>query len=483
MIDVGQNEDTICALSTANGVGAIGVIRVSGVKALEIVSQIASKNLIYKTSHTAHFATIHNSKDEIVDEVLITVFAKGKSFTGEESAEIGCHGSPYIQQQIIQLLLEKGCRMAEPGEFTMRAFMNGKMDLSQAEAVADLIASQSRNAHNIAIKQMRGGFSNELKEIREKLINFASLIELELDFSEEDVEFADRTQLKKMVNDVLLYINRLAKSFELGNAIKNGVPVAIVGAPNTGKSTLLNTLLGEDRAIVSNIEGTTRDVIEETLNINGILFRLIDTAGIREGAETIEAMGIERSLEKIKSAQIVLVMSDFSEEGSKAEGHASMDTLSAAEWVEQLQAQYPEKKFVLVGNKTDLRSNDSLRYIPIKNRDTQSDVLSPIQVPFIPISAKEGKGIDELRAWMETQVLGNFDLANETIVSNVRHYDALTKTEEQLQKAKDGLETGVTSDFVAMDIRQAMYHLGSITGDISSDELLGNIFSRFCIGK
>lgn len=469
MINVGQNDDTICALSTANGVGAIGVIRVSGAKALEIVSQIASKNLIDKASHTAHFATIHNSKEEIVDEVLITVFAKGKSFTGEESAEIGCHGSPYIQQQIIQLLLEKGCRMAEPGEFTMRAFMNGKMDLSQAEAVADLIASQSRNAHNIAMKQMRGGFSNELKEIREKLINFASLIELELDFSEEDVEFADRTQLKKMVNDVLLYIGRLAKSFELGNAIKNGVPVAIVGAPNTGKSTLLNTLLGEDRAIVSNIEGTTRDVIEETLNINGILFRLIDTAGIREGAETIEAMGIERSLEKIKSAQIVLVMSDFSEEGSKAEGHASMDTLTASEWVKDLQKEHPAKKFVLIGNKSDLR-----------NEIFSTSILSST---FIPISAKEGKGIDELRAWMETQVLGNFDLANETIVSNVRHYDALTKTEEQLQKAKDGLETGVTSDFVAMDIRQAMYHLGSITGDISSDELLGNIFSKFCIGK
>lgn len=469
MINVGQNNDTICALSTANGIGAIGVIRVSGEKALEIVSQIASKNLVEKVSHTAHFATIHNAKNEIVDEVLITVFSKGKSFTGEESVEIGCHGSPYIQQQIIQLLLEKGCRMAEPGEFTMRAFMNGKMDLSQAEAVADLIASQSRNAHNIAMKQMRGGFSNELKEIREKLINFASLIELELDFSEEDVEFADRTQLKKMVNDVLLYINRLAKSFELGNAIKNGVPVAIVGAPNTGKSTLLNTLLGEDRAIVSNIEGTTRDVIEETLNINGILFRLIDTAGIREGAETIEAMGIERSLEKIKSAQIVLVMSDFSEEGSKAEGHASMDTLSAAEWVEQLQVEYPEKKFVLVGNKIDIRNSSSLS-------------LS-LSLPFIAVSAKQGKGIDELRSWMETQVLGNFDLANDTIVSNVRHYDALTKTEEQLQKAKDGLETGITSDFVAMDIRQAMYHLGSITGDISSDELLGNIFSRFCIGK
>jgi tRNA modification GTPase len=471
MINVGQNNDTICALSTANGVGAIGLIRISGNEALEIVSKISSKNLVGKESHTAHFATIKNKLGEIIDEVLITIFSKGKSFTGEEIAEIGCHGSPFIQQQIIQLLLDNGCRMAEPGEFTMRAFMNGKMDLSQAEAVADLIASQSRNEHNIAMKQMRGGFSNELKDIREKLINFASLIELELDFGEEDVQFADRTQLNKMVNDVLLYIGRLAKSFELGNAIKNGVPVAIVGAPNTGKSTLLNTLLGEDRAIVSNIEGTTRDVIEETLNINGILFRLIDTAGIREGAETIEAMGIERSLEKIKSAQIVLVMSDFSEEGSKAEGHASMDTKTASQWVNDLQAEYPDKKFVLVGNKVDLRNI------------SESDLTSTLTSTFIAISAKEGKGIDELRSWMETQVLGNYDLANETIVSNVRHFDALTKTEASLQSAKDGLESDVSSDFVAMDIRQAMYQLGSITGDISSDEILGNIFSKFCIGK
>jgi tRNA modification GTPase len=470
MINIGQQNDTICALSTANGIGAIGLIRISGKESLSIVSKMASKNLVGKESHTAYFATIKNKVGEIIDEVLITVFSEGKSFTGQEIAEIGCHGSPFIQQQIIQLLLDNGCRMAEPGEFTMRAFMNGKMDLSQAEAVADLIASQSRNAHNIAMKQMRGGFSNELKDIREKLINFASLIELELDFGEEDVQFADRTQLNKMVNDVLLYIGRLAKSFELGNAIKNGVPVAIVGAPNTGKSTLLNTLLGEDRAIVSNIEGTTRDVIEETLNINGILYRLIDTAGIREGAETIEAMGIERSLDKIKSAQIVLVMSDFSEEGSKVEGHASMDTKTAAEWVDQLQAEYPEKKFLLIGNKSDLRKSSST---------SNSLSISPFQA----ISAKEGKGIDELRAWMEEQVLGNFDLANETIVSNVRHYDALTKTEASLQSAKNGLEADVSSDFVAMDIRQAMYQLGSITGDISSDEILGNIFSRFCIGK
>ena len=467
-----QSQDTICAIATANGIGAIGLIRVSGDKSLEIVSSIFSKDLQNRTTHTAHFGTIQNKEKELIDEVLVTIFHQGKSFTGEESAEIACHGSPYIQQQVMQLLLQNGCRLANPGEFTMRAFANGKMDLSQAEAVADLIASQSRNAHNIALKQMRGGFSNELKDIREKLMNFASLIELELDFGEEDVQFADRTQLNKMVDDVVIYIGRLIQSFELGNAIKNGVPVAIVGAPNTGKSTLLNTLLGEERAIVSNIEGTTRDVIEETININGILFRLIDTAGIREGAETVEAMGIERSLEKIKIAEIVIVMSDYSESGSQVEGHLSMETETAAIWVNQLQEEYPDKNFVLIGNKADLRST--------KNTP---DTISNSDLKFIPISAKQKEGIEDLKTWMETAVIGNFDLQNETIVSNVRHHDALTKTLTSLQKAKTGLVENVTSDFVAMDIRQAMYDLGTITGDISTDDLLGNIFSKFCIGK
>jgi tRNA modification GTPase len=471
MIDIGQKEDTICALSTANGIGAIGLVRVSGEKALTITSSIFSKNLEDKPTHTAHFGTIRSQSGELIDEVLVTVFAAGKSFTGEASAEIACHGSPFIQQQIIRLLLEAGCRMAEPGEFTMRAFLNGKMDLSQAEAVSDLITSQSRNAHHIAMKQMRGGFSNDLKEIREKLINFASLIELELDFSEEDVEFADRTQLNKMVNDVLAYIRRLAKSFELGNAIKNGVPVAIVGAPNTGKSTLLNQLLGEDRAIVSNIEGTTRDVIEETMNINGIVFRLIDTAGIREGAETVEAMGIERSFEKIKAAQLVIVMSDYSELGSLAEGHQSMNTETAATWINTLQGEHPDKAFVLIGNKADLRNSISENTPELNN------------IQFIPLSAKAGDGIEQLKSWMESQVIGNFDLANETIVSNERHFDALLKTEASLAKAKECLDTNITADFVAMDIRQAMHHLGTITGDISTDDLLGNIFSKFCIGK
>lgn len=453
-----HSNDTICALATPNGVGAIAMIRVSGAKSLEIVTAIFSKSLQDKASHTAHFGTVKNEQNEVIDEVLITVFAEGKSFTGEESAEIACHASPYIQQQIIQALLQKGCRLAEPGEYTMRAFMNGKLDLSQAEAVADLIASQSKSAHDIALKQLRGGFSNELKELREKLIHFASLVELELDFAEEDVEFADRKELKQLVTDVLSYINRLAKSFELGNAIKNGVPVAIVGAPNTGKSTLLNQLLGEDRAIVSNIAGTTRDVIEETLNIEGILFRLIDTAGIREGAEEIEALGIERSKEKIKQAQIVLCLADASLPSSLKE---------VTNWAIEIETEFPDKKVLVLANKQDI---------------SQENVES-CEKEYISISAKEGIGMEILREKLVELVTGDFILANDTIVSNIRHYDALVRTAVSLEKAKFDLDNNISADFVAMDIRQAMYDLGTITGDISTDDLLGNIFSKFCIGK
>jgi tRNA modification GTPase len=447
------SKDTICALATPNGVGAIGVIRVSGAKSLEIVGKVFSRSIQSAASHSAHFGTIRNTQGAIIDEVLVTVFQTGKSFTGEESVEIGCHGSPYIQQQIIQLLLQSGCRMADPGEFTQRAYLNGRMDLSQAEAVADLIAAQSRSAHNIAIKQLRGKFSNKLKELREKLIHFASLVELELDFAEEDVEFADRTELKTLVTDVLHYIERLAQSFELGNAIKNGVPVAIVGEPNTGKSTLLNQLLEDDRAIVSNIAGTTRDVIEETLNIEGILFRLIDTAGIRDNAEEIEALGIERSKEMIRKATVVLCMADSTVDGALGRVES---------WVETLRQDFPEKKIIPVLNKVD---------------------VSEKETDWLAISAKEGTGIDALRNQLVAAVQGDFDVAEETIVSNARHHDALLRTSEALRKALDGLETGVTGDFVAMDIRQAMFELGQITGDISTDDLLGNIFAKFCIGK
>ncbi|ASS50586.1 MAG: tRNA uridine-5-carboxymethylaminomethyl(34) synthesis GTPase MnmE [Candidatus Fluviicola riflensis] len=464
------SSDTICALSTAQGMGAIAVIRVSGKQALEIASSVFSKSLEEAASHTAHFGRIRTSEGEIIDEVLITVLREGHSFTGEHTVEIACHGSQFIQQQILQLLLERGCRMAEPGEFTMRAFMNGRMDLSQAEAVADLIASESKRAHEVAMKQMRGGFSNELKTLREKLIHFASLVELELDFAEEDVEFADRTQLNQLIIEVLNYVQRLIQSFALGNVLKNGVPVAIVGAPNTGKSTLLNQLLGEERAIVSNIAGTTRDVIEETLNIDGILFRLIDTAGIREDAEAIEALGIERSHEKIKQAQLVLIMSDYSLTASNQEGHQSMNETEAAEWSDHLSEQFPDKHFLVVGNKADLRA-------------TKDNTLWQHATPLLPISAKTGEGIIELKKWLVDQVMGDFNTQTDTIVTNARHLDALHKTAESLEKAKWGLDTNVTGDFVAMDIRQAMFELGTITGDISTEDLLGNIFSKFCIGK
>ncbi|PHR26763.1 MAG: tRNA uridine-5-carboxymethylaminomethyl(34) synthesis GTPase MnmE [Fluviicola sp.] len=446
-----NHQETICALATANGIGAISVIRVSGNKSWEIVSKIFSKSLIGKVSHTAHFGTI-SDEGKLIDEVLITIFADGKSFTGEESAEIACHGSPFIQQQIIKILTKNGCRLAKPGEYTQRAFLNGKMDLSQAEAVADLIAAQSRSSHEIALKQLRGGFSSELKDLRDKLIHFASLVELELDFAEEDVEFADRTELKALVKSVLAYVSRLAESFELGNAIKTGVPVAIVGAPNTGKSTLLNQLLGDDRAIVSDIAGTTRDVIEETLNIEGILFRLIDTAGIREGAEEIEAMGIVRSKEKIDQAKIVLCLADAS---------VSTSIEEVKTWVSELESTYPNKRIQLIVNKSDLNAS----------------------AEGIAISAKEGENIETLKEWMVNSVLDGFDMANETIVSNARHYEALVKTAEALEKALNGLETNISADWVAIDIRQAMFELGTITGDISTDDLLGNIFAKFCIGK
>jgi tRNA modification GTPase len=457
-----NNQDTICALSTPNGIGAIALIRISGRHSFEFVSSIFSKNILNFPSHSAHFGKIINKNKQTIDEVLVTVFKEGKSFTGENCVEISCHGSLYIQQQILNLLLESGCRMAQPGEFTMRAFLNGKMDLSQAEAVADLISSQTKVSHEIAMNQMRGVFSNKLKDLREKLIHFASLVELELDFAEEDVEFADRTQLNKLVIEVLNYIKRLIHSFELGNVIKNGVPVAIVGAPNTGKSTLLNQLLGEERAIVSKLAGTTRDAIEEVLNIDGILFRLIDTAGIRENPEEIEAIGIKRSHEKIKQAKIVLVLNDFSE---SKEFFYQMGA-----WASEIKSIYPEKIVAVLGNKIDLHEKSEYY-------DWNYEMC------LFPISAKNGTGIFELKDWLVKSVTAGFDLAQDTIVSNVRHLKALVEAEKSLNQAKVGLEKNVTGDFIAMDIRQAMFHIGSITGDISSEDLLGNIFKNFCIGK
>ncbi|MNV04457.1 tRNA modification GTPase MnmE [compost metagenome] len=462
---------TICALSTAPGMGAIALIRMSGKDAISILDRISGKSYADAASHSAHFVRLKKTDGSVLDEVVATIFHEGHSFTGENTVEIACHGSVFIQQEIIHLLLANGCELAQPGEFTMRAFLNGRMDLSQAEAVADLIASESARSHEVAMNQMRGSFSSELTDLREKLIHFASLVELELDFAEEDVEFADRTELLALVTEVLAYVRKLIQSFELGNVLKNGVPVAIVGAPNTGKSTLLNQLLGEDRAIVSNIAGTTRDVIEEILNIDGILFRLIDTAGIRdEAAEEIEALGIQRSLDKIKQAKIVLMLSDFSANQSSEEGHLSMNSEETGRWADEQAQIYPGKHFLVLGNKYDLRPDQ------LNNPWT-------FETPFLPISAKNGNGMEELKKWLSAQILGSFNTQSDTIVTNARHLDALQKTEDSLEKSKWGLETNITGDFVAMDIRQAMFWLGSITGQISEDDLLANIFSKFCIGK
>jgi tRNA modification GTPase len=454
------SHDAICALATANGMGAIAVIRVSGKHSKQLVSKAFSKDLSSLPSHTVHLGWMLSANGERLDEVLATLFDHGKSFTGEESVELACHGSPYIQQLLLQRLVEIGCRLAEPGEFTKRAFLNGRLDLSQAEAVADLIAAQSKQAHQVALQQLRGRFSSELQQLREQLINFAALIELELDFAEEDVEFAERSALKNLVSDVLQMVQRLAASFELGNAIKNGVPVAIVGAPNTGKSTLLNQLLGEERAIVSNIAGTTRDVIEEVLNIEGIQFRLIDTAGIRETTETIEALGIERSQQKIEQAKIVLCLTDAINPSNLSETQV---------WVASLKTLHPDKHILLVQNKADLDASTS------PNGPTQID---------LQISALNGNGITELKEKLVKLVLGDFSIQDETIVSNARHHAALQLTAAALERAQEGLQGHTTADFIAMDIREAMRQLGHITGQIDIDtDILGTIFSKFCIGK
>jgi tRNA modification GTPase len=438
--------------------GAIAVIRVSGAGVKALVSKGFSKDLSALSSHSVHLGWMLSASGERLDEVLVTLFDHGKSFTGEESVELACHGSPYIQQLLLQRLVELGCRFAEPGEFTKRAFLNGRLDLSQAEAVADLIAAQSKQAHQVALQQLRGRFSSELQQLREQLINFAALIELELDFAEEDVEFADRSSLKQLVASVLQMVRRLAASFELGNAIKQGVPVAIVGAPNTGKSTLLNQLLGEERAIVSDIAGTTRDVIEEVLNIDGIQFRLIDTAGIRETTETIEALGIERSQQKIEQAKIVLCLADSGDLTNLQE---------TQEWVQSLFTLHPDKHILLIQNKADLANSPN---------------LNP-QVA-LQISALTGTGITDLKEKLVKLVLGDFSIQDETIVSNARHHASLQLTAAALDRAQAGLDGQTTADFIAMDIREAMRQLGQITGQIDVDtDILGTIFSKFCIGK
>jgi len=457
--------DTICALATPNGIGAIGMIRLSGENAFKITSKIFSKDISKHSTHTTHFGTIKDAKGVLVDEVLVTIFEKGKSFTGEESVEISCHGSVFILQKVMTILLENGCRLAAPGEFTQRAFLNGKMDLSQAEAVADLIASHSRSAHSIAMKQMRGGFSSELKDLREQLIHFASLVELELDFAEEDVEFADRTELNDLVNNVLAYIQKLARSFELGNAIKNGVPIAIVGRPNAGKSTLLNSLLNEERAIVSSIAGTTRDTIEERIVIEGIDFRFVDTAGLRETDDHIEKIGVERALEQVGKSTIYIYLFD-------------MNSMTVEEVLADLDELPSETPRIVVANKSDISSEESI----LAFNDSPINELSSNNL-LIQISAKKKDSLDLIKDSLLKIIDADQLNSDDVIVSNARHYDALIKTITALEKTKQGLETGITADFIAMDIRQAMFELGTITGDISTDDLLGNIFSKFCIGK
>jgi len=465
-LNLTSNTDTIVALATPQGSGAIGIIRLSGGKAVEVCNSffgtknLKPKDLTKVNSHTIHFGVIYE-KDYIFDEVLVSVFKAPHSYTGENIIEISCHGSRFIQQQIIQLLIKKGARLANQGEFTLRSFLNGKMDLSQAEAVADLIASNSATSHQIAMQQMRGGFSNQIKILRQNLIDFASLVELELDFSEEDVEFADRSDLKKLVSSIQRIVQRLIDSFEVGNVIKNGIPVAIVGKPNAGKSTLLNALLQEDKAIVSEIPGTTRDVIEDEMTIDGILFRFIDTAGIRETNDIIESIGVEKAYEQIKLSSIAIYLFDVHEITTNELKHILKD----------IEPHLHNSKLVLVANKIDKED------IPYTRREFKEFT------DMVFISAKEQTGIDELKK----RLVDLFDSATinvtETIVTNARHVEALRHTNVALIKVLEGLHNNVSGDFLAMDIRQALHHLGIITGEISTDDLLGNIFSRFCIGK
>lgn len=449
--------DTIVALATPAGVGAIGVVRLSGPRSIAIVDAVfRGKALAQQPTHTAHFGTIRREDGTVVDEVVVTLFISPKSYTGENTVEVGCHGSQYIIQELIQLFIRQGARLAQPGEFTLRAFLNGRMDLSQAEAVADLIASDSAGSHQLALGQMRGGFSHEIAALRQELIDFASLIELELDFGEEDVEFANRPQLQALVQKIQGVLRQLIQSFQLGNVIKQGVSTVIAGRPNAGKSTLLNALLNEERAIVSEIAGTTRDTIEEVLNIKGIQFRLIDTAGIREAEDTIEALGVAKTLEKVRESSLLVYVFD-------------VVSTSPEDVQEDLAKLVLPGMFVLVvANKVDLTH-------PLPPQD--------VAAGWVSISAKAGTNIPHLKEKLYGAVLNEDVKTDHTIVSNARHYEALEKAYQALDAVMTGMQTGVTSDFIAMDIRRALHHLGEITGEISTDDLLGNIFGRFCIGK
>ncbi len=462
-----QENQIIAAISTPAGMGGIAIIRLSGSGCIELVDKIfksPSKKLLKdQKPNTIHFGIILKD-DEILDEVLVSIFKKPHSFTGEDSIEISCHGSTYIQQNILKLLFENGATIAKPGEFTQRAFANGKMDLSQAESVADLIASTSASTHRLALNQMRGGISDKLIELRNKLLDFTSLIELELDFSEEDVEFANRENLKALANDIETHIKKLADSFSLGNAIKTGIPVAIVGETNTGKSTLLNLLLHEEKAIVSDIHGTTRDVIEDTINIKGITFRLIDTAGIRETQDEIENIGIERTFKKLEQANIVLWLVD-----------AETDNEHILSLANKILPLLNDKKVILIFNKIDAVSAD---------RKFIKDNLLKDELPDrIFISAKYNDGIDKLEdKLIEVANIPDFG-RQDIIITNLRHYEALEKALKAIQRINEGLDLNISGDFLSQDIRECMHYLGEITGQISTDEILGNIFGKFCIGK
>ncbi len=462
--------NTICAISTPPGQGGIAVIRVSGKEAFAIcdmffVTEKKEQKISDQAPNTIRFGKIYKV-EEVLDEVLISVFRAPHSFTGEDTVEIACHGSVYVQQEIIKLLLENGCRLATPGEFTQRAFLNGKMDLSQAEAVADVIASSSAASHRLAFNQMRGGFSKELQKLREQLLNFVSLVELELDFSEEDVEFANRTQLTDLVDNIHSVISRLVQSFDVGNVIKNGIPVAIVGETNAGKSTLLNHLLNEEKAIVSDIHGTTRDVIEDVININGIVFRFIDTAGIRDTEDEIESMGIERTFNKIAQASIVVWMIDSTQFSEKIDKIADRVVPKTA-----------GKKLIIVFNKVDKIDNEEQAVL-------EEEFLPQVEAKRIYLSAKYKKNTRELEdALLEAARLPQIS-ENDVVVTNLRHYEALKKALESIERVEQGLKDGISGDFLSQDIRECMHYLGEITGgEITNDEVLGNIFSKFCIGK
>ena len=493
-----RNDDTICAPATVPGTGAISVIRVSGPEAFGVADKVVSfkkGSVADSAGYTMKFGTVW-SGENLIDEVIVSIFRAPHSYTGENSVEISCHASSYIVSSLMGLLFEAGARAAEPGEFTQRAYLNGKMDLAQAEAVADVIASQNAASHRVAFKQMKGGFSSELKGMRSELLELVSLMELELDFSEEEVEFADRSRLDSLLEKIIAHVGLLIDSFRLGNAIKNGVPVAIAGATNTGKSTLLNALLGEDRAIVSDIHGTTRDTIEETLNIDGVLFRFIDTAGLRETTEVVEKIGIERTFKKISEASIVLGMVDL-----------TRDLKSTCKTVREIieKVDFDMQKLVILLNKTDVSEDNKnvkiINYIvslldnkgimstshedstECTQNDSKGEIDRNSNVQTIQISAKTGSGLDTLRSYLassQRDLLGDSDT---TLVTNQRHVQALSDARTSLLRVRDGLASGLPTDLAAQDIREAIYHIGSIVGEISTDEVLGNIFRNFCIGK